>query len=193
MSKDAAFPARWFGGARPVLIILLIMASGALLPNRGKVFHSQLQDDVAGQADAARKRLQELGFAYSTLDFLKSARVGDIEGVKAFLDAGMNPNVSERGRTSLMEAAGAGQVSITQMLLARGAIVDQGNDMGVTALAEAAGRGKTPVVRELIRAGASLDSKHMYGYTPLIWAALMGNIDCVEVLVQAGSAIELRD
>ena len=59
-----------------------------------------------GNSDKARQELAQLNLEYSESTFIESARDGNADAVKLFLEGGMDPDVKTReGQTPLMVAA----------------------------------------------------------------------------------------
>lgn len=90
-------------------------------------------------------------------DLLAAVRKGDLEGVRALLDAGVPVDAKFRyDRTALSFAADRGQAEITRLLLERGADVNAKDTFyGATPLVWAAGNQHVEVVRILLARGAS--------------------------------------
>ncbi|HYL97808.1 MAG TPA: ankyrin repeat domain-containing protein, partial [Blastocatellia bacterium] len=92
---------------------------------------------------AARKELGALGVEYSGASFVKQASEGDTIAVKLFLEAGMNPDVTDKdGYTALAKSAGSGFRETVQLLIAAGAKVDVKGPSGDTPLIA----GDTPLI-----------------------------------------------
>ena len=123
-----------------------------------------------------------------------AARQGDLAQVQALLAAGADPNDYERAYSPLMHAAGAGNVELTRLLLARGAKVDHRDHNGERALLWAAYAGHVEIVRLLLAAGAAVqpaDDPHRI--TPLLKASGYGHLAVVRELLQAGADPNWRD
>ena len=103
--------------------------------------------------------------------------------------AGMSAAASAE---DLREAARRGDLSRVEDLLARGASVDERDDVGVTALMEAARAGRAQVCRCLLAHGAGVNARaHCHG-TALMMATLHDRVEAVEVLLQHGADPNIR-
>ena len=127
------------------------------------------------------------------------AKRGNIEGVLAELDKGVELEIrstnmtSALGVTPLFVAAKFGHVELVKELLARGAdptiFFYQDNDVYTvgTALHHAAGYGHKEVVEVLIDAGADPASYEPYISTPLHQALRAGHLEIASILIEAGA------
>ena len=89
------------------------------------------------------------------------------------------------GSTPLHEAALAGQKSVVELLLSKGARVNESDaESGSTALHFAAGWGRVEVVKVLLDKGADRARKNKAGKTPLDLAREGGFTDVSAVLAQ---------
>jgi ankyrin repeat protein len=119
-----------------------------------------------------------------TTPLMRAAKSNDIAVMKALLDAGADPSLTLKDRTTpLMVAAGGGAVvgayanaipvtedtsiQAIRFCLERGVDVNAFNTNGQTALHLAVQRGAEKVVRFLAQNGAKLDMKNKQGRTPL--------------------------
>lgn len=123
------------------------------------------QHDEPGASDGDVRSPRE-GVDPEVLEFAQMlfqlARDGQTERLAAYVDAGVNPDLTnERGDALLMLAAYNGHQETVRALLERGAEVDRANDRGQTPLAGAVFKGYGEVVRVLFEAGAD-----PYGGTP---------------------------
>ena len=87
----------------------------------------------------------------------------------------------------LHEAVKAGNITIVQLLLDRGASLDQYDHEGNTALHKALFEDKTAIALLLISSGAPINSKNDEGKTALMIAACRGNNEVVAQLLQKGA------
>ena len=87
------------------------------------------------------------------------ARAGATEPLGAYLDAGVEPNLTNQsGDTLVMLAAYHGHAETVRVLLAHGADPDRANDRGQPPLAGAVFKGEDEVVRALLDGGADPDA-----------------------------------
>jgi ankyrin repeat protein len=111
------------------------------------------------------------------------------------LDAGAK--VGERnaaGWTPLMLAAASGKEPLVELLVKKGAGVDDrafGSEQteGLTALMAAAMNGHSKIVRFLIERGAGVNHRTRSGFTALLLAASRGHLSSVEALIEKGASI----
>ena len=102
------------------------------------------------------------------------------------------------GRTLLHEAAAAGSLSVTELLLSSGADPDAREGGGHTPLYclgnECEVEGAANVVRALVRAGADVNARDGVKLcTPLHMAARRGHLEIAGALLDCGGNIEARD
>ena len=118
----------------------------------------------------------------------RAVQAGDIDGVKAALAAGADPNARDgQGWTALMYAANRGYPLIAAPLLAAGAEPDIRAPDGATALFIAALHGHAEVVSLLLDAGADGSIKGPKGRTAMEMAELGGYRE-VAALLEANAA-----
>jgi ankyrin repeat protein len=133
----------------PRLLILVFVCSVVLF-------------NCSNSQEKARDRLGRLNITYSENSFVERARDGDLEPVRLFLQAGMNPNVTNKtGQTALVVAARYGRPKVVQLLLANGADPDLSDQQfGATPLIWAAVGGFGETAAELLDRGASMHGKN---------------------------------
>lgn len=78
------------------------------------------------------------------------------------------------GSSSIQEAAGQGDLTALQALLASGAAVNETDESSCSALHFAADRGQLEAVQVLLAAGADINAADADGQTPLHYAAMCG-------------------
>jgi ankyrin repeat protein/TPR repeat protein len=147
----------------------------------------QTESPSALHPPAAAARLRSL---------FEAAREGDVPAVRKLLEAGSDPNMhddsrSGEGQTALHQAMRAKDVTVAELLIARGADVNAKAKTGYTPLHVAAGLGKLERVRLLLSKGASVDAMDTHG-TPLHAAVVQGQEGIVEALLAAGANPDAR-
>ena len=118
----------------------------------------------------------------------RAIREGDVSTLTAALEAGLNPNGENNNGLPLVEAVKAGQLSIVQLLVAKGANVNL-PVQGLTSAAVAAQRSQMDMVDFLLANQADRISKEQ------VLAILAGKVDMqrVEKLLAMGVSIEGAD
>lgn len=147
-----------------------------------------LRADQAG----ARERLEKEGLSFAPAAFLQEVAEGDVEHVKLFLEAGIDPSVRNNlGRTALWVAAERRQAEVVKTLLQGGVKPDEKNapavDGGKSIVFEAVDSEDTELLRALVDAGADARSGNDYGITPLAEAARTGRLEMCKILLKAGA------
>lgn len=98
--------------------------------------------------------------------------------------------INQAGETPLMLAAIKGRLDWCQLLVKRGALI---NEPGWSALHYAAAGPEAAVVRWLLQQGAKVDARSPNGTTPLMMAAGYGGPTGVELLLAAGADPSARN
>ena len=93
----------------------------------------------------------------------------------------------------LVIAAGQGNVTLLERLLARGHNVNWQNAEGETALANAASQGQETTLQQLLSAGADTQLQDKNGRTPLMLAAASGHVGALTLLHEAGGNVNQQD
>ncbi len=140
----------------------------------------------------ARERLKEEGIAFTPEAFLQKVAEGDVERVKLFLEAGIDPSVrSSSNRTALWVATERRQLEVVKALLQGGVKPDEKNapnvDGGKSIVFEAVDSENTDLLRLLVEAGADARSGNDYEVTPLGEAARTGRLEMCKILLKAGA------
>jgi ankyrin repeat protein len=93
---------------------------------------------------------------------------------------------------SLIDAAGAGDLSRVKALLADGVDVNTKGNGGLTALMQASQNGHIKVVRALLAVRADVNAQTAEGETALIVASQNGQLEIVQALVAAKADVNVR-
>jgi len=105
--------------------------------------------------EQAKKELENKNIEFNEAIFLKFAEQGDIETIRLFLIAGMNPNVKDNdGFTALMYTANKGYPELARLLIEKGAEVNLKTATGWTALKLATTKRFSQIIQLLQTAGA---------------------------------------
>ncbi|HUF47892.1 MAG TPA: ankyrin repeat domain-containing protein [Vicinamibacterales bacterium] len=127
---------------------------------------------------------------------VEAARRGDIEAIRALVQAGADVNATQGdGLTPLHWAAERGDRALAEVLLHAGANVRAVTRIGDhTPLHVASRTGSASVVRVLLDAGADASqATTTSGVTPLHLAAASGSVEAVTALLDKGAAIDARE
>lgn len=129
---------------------------------------------------------------------LVAAQKGDLEKMRAALDAGANVDAQFQKCNALHYAALARNVKLMTLLLARGANVNQPTTLGDTALHLVLEHGShlgdaDAFVHQLLEAGADIDPVNGRSETPLLLAVTHGQVNAVESLLKRGANPNHRD
>jgi ankyrin repeat protein len=140
----------------------------------------------------ARERLEKEGIAFTPEAFLQKAAEGDVEHVKLFLEAGIDPSArNNSGRTALWVATERKQIEAVKALLEGGVKPDEKNapamDGGKSLAFEAVDSESTDLLRLLVEAGADAKTANDYGVPPLAEAARTGRLEMCQILLKAGA------
>ena len=118
--------------------------------------------------------------------------MNDVAQVRAWLDAGMNPDfVADHIGTGLMVAAWLGDLPMMELLVARGADVNKTNALSETALMHAAWRGNREAVQWLLAKGARVNAEPMH-WSALHYAVFAGHWEVANLLLLNGADINAR-
>ncbi|WP_329605646.1 ankyrin repeat domain-containing protein, partial [Rhizobium alarense] len=120
---------------------------------------------------------------------LIAALAGRTEIVAQLLDAGAAVGIRNKGGlTALHAAAYGGHLTTVQLLVAKGAAVnDRENFYRMTPLHAAAEEGRTEVVAFLLASGAEIEAEERNGYTPLTQAGWRAHWETTDLLLKAGA------
>ncbi len=125
----------------------------------------------------------------------EAIRAGELEQVRASLDAGASANeTDDLGATPLHDAVWLGEEAIVRLLVDRGARVDSKHtEAGSTPLLFAALRGHTAILEFLVEHGAGVNAANSAGGTSLHFAARRGDVAIARILLEHGADAGRRD
>lgn len=125
---------------------------------------------------------------------LVAAGKGELELVKAMLDSGADPNMTDRkGLTPLMYAARKDKPEIIKLLLARGADIDAKDKSGWSALMVAIKKDHPEMARLLLNNGANPHIIDPTGWNALNLAAVQGYHEVARALLDYGVDVNARN
>ena len=120
----------------------------------------------------------------------------NIETIARLLSCGMlDVNSIPEGYylTPLFTAVANGHIDVVNLLLKKGADIENDNQFGFTPLHKAAICGHLNVVALLLDRGAQPESRTISGSTPLHRAAAGGHKDVVKVFLDHGTDVDIKD
>ena len=124
-----------------------------------------------------------------------AAMRGDVDAVRAALDAGADVNASQGdGMTGLHWAARLGNAELAELLLEAEADVEAKTRIGRHRPIHVAARyGHAPVLRLLVASGADVAARTENGSEALHFAAASGSVESVTALVSGGASVDTRE
>jgi ankyrin repeat protein len=131
----------------------------------------------------AVKSLHQKNLKFTVKDFHASAAQGDLEGVRQFLEAGMEVDVpDESSMTALIRAAENDRPQVVAFLIEQGARADIEGPNQRTALIGAAQAGADEVVRILLKGSADPYQQDVDDWSAITLAAYKGHVEAVKIL-----------
>jgi len=142
------------------------------------IFSLSILTAAAAGPEDARQKLDQMKVAYNENTFVERARDGDIQVIKMFLQAGMDPNVAaDNGNTALIAAVRASRPEIINLLLTEGADINRRDkEFGAIPLIWAALRGHNETANLLLERGADINAlEEKNGMNAVSLAAFKGH------------------
>jgi hypothetical protein len=183
---------QYFISTMPGLYALALLLA-ALLPAHAVRAQALIPTQVqVQQRDAAGPRPGKAVLSPDPVAYGVRLEAGDVGQVRAWLDAGMDPDyLADRVGTGLMVAAWHGNLPMMELLVARGADVNKANALGEQALMHAAWRGQTDAIKWLLAKGARINNGTMR-WSALHYAAFSGHGKATALLLDNGADINAR-
>jgi ankyrin repeat protein len=115
--------------------------------------------------------------------------------VVLLLEKGADVQIRNKGGlTALHAAAYGGHLDIVELLVSKGALInDEENFYHMSPLHAAAEEGHADVVAFLLSHKADIEAKERNGYTPLTQAGWRSHWDAAELLLKAGAVCQQKD
>jgi ankyrin repeat protein len=120
---------------------------------------------------------------------MRAASLGQIEVMKALIEAGAEVNKRNQSWTPIMYAAWKGQTEAAKILIEKGALVNSPNKYGGTPLYVALDWGHVDTAFLFIQNGAELSVKEIEKQTLLMVAAKAGSAKLIRLLVENGANV----
>ncbi len=142
----------------------------------------------AGQPQVGTSKLVQMEHMWSLIEQLPE----EIIRLLFMNDVDVNAK-DEKGRTVLHRAAISDHPKLVQLLLDRGADVNQpGGSLGSTALHDAIYKGSVATALVLLENNADIQATASNGWTPLHCASYSGNTRLVDLLIKKGANVEAQ-
>ena len=136
-------------------------------------------------------------------ELLQAAWAGDAAKASALIDKGASANakttgVLSYGTTALMAASDHGHLDVVNLLLSKGARVNDRDDnkpdrsFRKNALMYASRKHHSEIVKVLIAAGADVNARMTGGSTALLEACCVHDRDVVEILLASGADVNVK-
>ena len=175
-----------------------------MLIDHGANVNTRLKRPVIGRHHTMNG---DAGLGDGTTPLARAAKGNDLQVMKMLLDAGADPKLTLKDRTTVLMLAAAGgavagpyqlgipvteasSIEAVKLFLDRGVDINAFNTMGQTAMHLAVARGARNLVTFLAERGATVDVKNKQGRTPLDIALGVGSGFTRNPDVQSASARE---
>jgi ankyrin repeat protein/IS1 family transposase len=134
----------------------------------------------------ARLRLSQVSVPFTSKAFVEHAKKGDVDVVKLFLAAGMDPNAKDNdGNTALTHAVRQGHRGVIDVLLKAKASVNEKNKGGWTALSAATDPDKKDILMALLKQRPNVHALN----SAFLGAASDGDREMADMLKKKGADV----
>ena len=127
--------------------------------------------------------------SFDQLEFFNAVIDGRIQEVRALIQKGVNVNSKDYGETPLPFAVRNGKEAVVELLLKKGAKIDETDSIGMTSLQIAAFSDQLSSAKILLKHGADTEIKGRFSYTPLHLAIQKHNVSIVKLLLKYGADV----
>jgi cytohesin len=178
-------------------VVSLLIARAADINAKDRSGFTPLDLALDGGFDNVVNSLRQVGGQPGDplrLTIIDAVKAGNCSRVKELLAEGANVMArdSVEGRTPLHLAARKGDLEMTNLLISKGADINDETANEGTPLHAAVEGGFKEIAEILLAKGANIEATTPYGYTPLHSAVLAGNQDMVELLLTKGANPDSR-
>ena len=158
-------------------------------PPEEEVVPEEPEPVIVLEPDEARQQLADLGVQYSQRAFIEAAREGNLEVVRFFVWAGMDPNVQPYAARSVLVSDRENPTSIKHLYYAW----FPGEEDDDTAIMKGAYGGHIDVVRFLMDNGADLSIENQQEQSVVMFAAAAGHLEIVQMIIDCDCHNRLYD
>ena len=143
------------------------------------------------QQSKALKLLAGKGYSLSVAEFVRAADAGDAQAVRWFVEAGVEPTLSDaQGRTGMSAAVASGRLTVLQALVSVGVALPKDRE-AANELLRSAVRSRSPeVLRFLLEQRVKPGRSRADARSPLAVAAGLGLQEAVEMLLPHSQGAE---
>lgn len=149
--------------------------------------HSAVQSLIDNGADPNSRN----GLEFTPLDIAAASHQTEV--MQSLMKAGAVADAPSAYGTPLNFAAAYGNVEGANLLISKGANINNARSDGMTVLIQAANVGATPIVGELLKRNADVNAKDEDGATALTYAARGGHEDVGRMLLAARAPVDVAD
>lgn len=185
---------------RSAAVGVATVAGGWVASNFNDTVHSNLATSfLRSEAKGANHNLAKAfigtDLVYSEEVLVKNAKEGNSLAVEILLDSGLSVDSIEMltGKSLLHLGVASGSHEMVDLLIKKGADLEQIDNLGSTAVLEAIKTHNNYAFKKLLDAGASVNHQDNFGYTPLMYSAETGETRIIEPLLANGALVNMRN
>ncbi len=192
-------------------MVNFLLSKGASVKARSKYGETPLLAALRNGSQTMARTFLDKGAPGDTEALALAAAAGAVDIVRRLLDTGVPVNPEDPGfnNVPLRAAAGAGNLEIVDLLLAKGAKTDLEGPFGETPLLGAMKGRQVEIVTRLLEKGAKVNlvskaygvsisrsgrdislSYRLKHISPILYAAMNGNLEIVEAVLKFGADVK---